>query len=278
MTASPRNEFSPKLSPDGRRIAFLSGVDDDMTLEVLQISGEERTQVFSGAGRITTPEWEPRNKRLSYVHVQESGNVAYVSDSDGAETMTLTTVVADEIGGWSPEGDLVVFSVKDGAEQGLYIRNPDGVNEFRRTQTSGYGATWSPDSRFIAFLSTLDGNPEIYVAAPEGGELIRITESPAPEYDLSWSPNGRSLLFVTERDGNAEIYVVDIQDNGAPDNLRRLTHNDVRDEQPVWSPNGKMIAFVSYLDGDAEIFVMEADGQSQQRLTNNRFQDTEPSW
>jgi len=52
----------------------------------------------------------------------------------------------------------------------------------------------------------------------------------------------------------------------------------VRDEQPVWSPNGKKIAFVSYLDGDADIFVMDADGQNQQRLTNNQFQDTQPSW
>ena len=63
-----------------------------------------------------------------------------------------------------------------------------------------------------------------------------------------------------------------------PDNLTRLTHNEVRDEQPTWSPNGKRIAFVSHLDGDAEIFVMESDGQDQQRLTNNRFQDTQPSW
>ena len=208
-----------------------------MRLEVLRTSGEERTQVFSGGGEITHPKWGPDSDRLAYALAQESGNAVYVSDSEGEESVLLSKVAADEVGGWSPEGDFVVFSVRDGAEQGLYVRNPEGVNEFRRTQSPDYGAVWSHDSRYIAFLSTRDGNSEIYVVDPEEGEEIRVTDSEAPEYDLSWSPNGKRLLFVTERDGNAEIYVVEIKDRGMPDNLTRLTHNELRDEQPTWSPN-----------------------------------------
>ena len=249
-----------------------------MRLEVLRVSGEERTQVFSGGGEITQPKWGPDSGRLAYALTQESGNAVYVSDSEGEESMLLSKVTADEVGGWSPEGDFIVFSVREGAEQGLYVRNPEGVNEFRRTQSPDYGAVWSPDSRYIAFLSTRDGNPEIYVVDPEEGEEVRVTDSEAPEYDLSWSPNGKRLLFVTDRDGNAEIYAVEIKDRGMPDNFTRLTHNEVRDDQPTWSPNGKRIAFVSYLDGDAEIVVMESDGQDQRRLTNNESEDTEPSW
>ncbi len=278
LSRSPRDEFSPSLSPNGRYVAFLSGGSEDMKLEVLEIAGEERTQVFAGAGSFTQPKWGPDSERVAFALAQESGNSVYVSESDGTESLLLSKVAADEVGGWSPEGNFVVFSVRDGAEQGLYIRNPDGVNEFRRTQSTDYGAVWSPDSRYIAFLSTRDGNPEIYVVDPEEGDEVRITDSDAPEYDLSWSPNGKRLLFVTERDGNAEIYVVEIKDRGMADNLTRLTHNEVRDDQPTWSPNGRRIAFVSYLDGDADIFVMESDGQDQLRLTNNSFQDTEPTW
>ncbi len=278
LSRSPRDEFSPSLSPNGRYVAFLSGGSEDRKLEVLKINGEERTQVFGGTGTLTQPKWGPDSERVAFALAQESGNSVYVSESDGTESLLLSKVAADEVGGWSPEGKFVVFSVRDGAEQGLYIRNPDGVNEFRRTQSTDYGAVWSPDSRYIAFLSTRDGNPEIYVVDPEEGDEVRVTDSEAAEYDLSWSPNGKRLLFVTERDGNAEIYVVEIKDRGMADNLTRLTHNEVRDEQPTWSPNGRRIAFVSYLDGDADIFVMESDGQDQQRLTNNSFQDTEPTW
>ncbi len=278
LSRSPRDEFSPSLSPNGRHVAFLSGGSEDMKLEVLEIAGGERTQVFGGTGTLTQPKWGPDSGRVAFALAQESGNSVYVSESDGTESLLLSKVAADEVGGWSPEGNFVVFSVRDGVEQGLYIRNPDGVNEFRRTKSTDYGAVWSPDSRYIAFLSTRDGNPEIYVVDPEEGDEVRVTDSEAAEYDLSWSPNGKRLLFVTERDGNAEIYVVEIKDRGMADNLTRLTHNEVRDDQPTWSPNGRRIAFVSYLDGDADIFVMESDGQDQQRLTNNSFQDTEPTW
>ena len=278
LSRSPRDEFSPSLSPNGRHVAFLSGGSEDMKLEVLEIAGGERTQVFGGAGTLTQPKWGPDSGRVAFALAQDSGNSVYVSESDGTESLLLSKVAADEVGGWSPEGNFVVFSVRDGAEQGLYIRNPDGVNEFRRTKSTDYGAVWSSDSRYIAFLSTRDGNPEIYVVDPEEGDEVRVTDSEAAEYDLSWSPNGKRLLFVTERDGNAEIYVVEIKDRGMADNLTRLTHNEVRDDQPTWSPNGRRIAFVSYLDGDADIFVMESDGLDQQRLTNNSFQDTEPTW
>ena len=169
LTRSPRDEFSPSLSPNGRYVAFLSGGSDDMKLEVLQISGDDRTQIFSGSGEITHPKWGPDSGRLSFVQTQESGNAVYVSDSEGEESMLLSKVAADEVGGWSPEGNFIVFSVRDGAEQGLYVRNPDGVNEFRRTHSTDYGAKWSPDSRYIAFLSTRDGTPEVYVIDPRRG-------------------------------------------------------------------------------------------------------------
>lgn len=277
LTNSPEDESSPILSPNGRHVAFLSGAGMDSGLEVIGITGDERQKAFGG-GEITTPAWSPDSQRLAYVLGTDSGNTIYVGNSDGSESIELTTIAADEVGNWSPGGEMIVFTVQDGADQGLHIRNPDGVNKFRRTDGPDSGAVWSPDSRFIAFLSTRDGNPEIYVTAPEEGEAKRITESESPEYDVSWSPDGRRLVFVTERDGNAEIYVVEIGDDGSSANLRRLTYNDVRDDQPVWSPNGRMIAFVSYLDGDADIVVMEADGQNQRRLTNNQFNDTQPDW
>ena len=89
------------------------------------------------------------------------------------------------------------------------------------------------------------------------------------------------IAFASQRDGNAEIYVMDA-DGG---NLRRLTNNRHDDYSPSWSPDGKRIAFVSERDGHvidgrptSEIYVMEADGSNQQRLTNNPFDDGEPSW
>ncbi len=274
LTNSGADERSPRLSSDGSMIAFLSGTEGNMSLEVMLADGTERKRLAQASERFSSYRWSPDGRRVAYVAQAEGASFLYVVNADGTEPVLLTTVPVDHVGGWSPKGNAVVFSVTTAGEQGVWVRNPDGVNEFRRTEQEDFEPVWSPDSKRIAFLSSRDGSPELYVMLADGTEQMRLTNNSAPEYKVSWSPNGKRLLFVSERDGNAEIYVTDVKG----DNVTRLTTNNVRDDEPVWSPNGRRIAFVSYLDGDGDIFVMDADGGNQVRLTNNDFDDNSPSW
>ena len=273
LTNSGDDQSAPRVSPDGRLIAFLSGSGTKVGLEVMEMDGTERVQVTLGKGMHRSQRWSPESDRLAYI-VNEDGPVLYVGDADGSERVLLTSIPGDEVGDWSSDGNLVAFAVHGGAAQGIYTRNPDGVNEILITETPDYSPIWSPDSRRIAFLSTRDGNPDIYVMEADGSQQRRLTGTEAAEYDISWSPDGRRILFVSEEKGNADIWMV------KPDGSKqvRLTENNASDVRPVWSRDGKKITFVSYLDGDAEIFVMDADGSNQVRLTNNDAEDTDPSW
>ena len=275
LTNSSKDEYSPIVSPDRNLVAFQSMSGVDVSIEVMRVGGESRTPVTQGVGSHSSHRWSPESERIAYIAKETEGPRIYVGDADGSERALLTFIPGDEVGDWSSDGKSVVFAVRGGDAQGIYVRNPEGVNEVRLTETPDFGPIWSPNSRKIAFLSTRDGNPEIYVMEADGSEQQRLTDTEAPEYDVSWSPNGKRLLLVSERDGNPEIYVMDPNE---PSKTERLTTNTAKDEQPVWSPDGKQIAFVSYLDGDAEIVVMGADGDNQVRLTNNDAQDTDPSW
>ena len=105
------------------------------------------------------------------------------------------------------------------------------------------------------------------------------------------------IAFVSDRDGNKEIYVMDADGK----NQQRLSNNDFPDTDPSWSPDGKRIAFVSernkniadeevpiMIDGGIiiggvrgkrpQIYVMDADGENQQRLSNEFFAEWHPSW
>ena len=90
------------------------------------------------------------------------------------------------------------------------------------------------------------------------------------------------IAFVSARDGNWQIYVMDADGK----NQRRLTNNVWEDWFPSWSPDGERIVFNSRRDGNFrndfgitdEIYVMDADGSNQQRLTENLFDDRDPSW
>ena len=74
----------------------------------------------------------------------------------------------------------------------------------------------------IAFVSTRDGNHEIYVMNADGTNLINLTNHPtAADQHPSWSPDGRKIAFHSYRDGNSEIYVMNA--DGA--NPIRLTNH-----------------------------------------------------
>ena len=274
LTRSLEDEFAPRVSPDKKLIAFVSGSGEDGAIEVIDVEGTSRTRLTSNTGKHGSQRWSPTSDRVAYIAEGSDGPFIYTGTSDGSESLQLTSIQGDEVGDWSGDGNSVAFAVYSGEAQGIWVRNPDGVNELRLTETPDYSPVWSPDSKRIAFLSTRDGNAEIYVMQADASEQKRLTKSDADESQISWSPSGRQILFVSERDGNPEVYVTDVDGT----DQTRLTFNNVIDDQPIWSPRGRKIAFVSYLDGDAEIFVMNADGENQVRLTNNTAQDTNPSW
>src|SRR5205814_2505405 len=89
----------------------------------------------------------------------------------------------------------------------------------------------------IAFVSTRDGNAEIYVMNPDGSAQTRLTNDAASDRHPTWSPDGRRIAFTSTRDGNAEIYVMNA-DGSAP---ARLTNTPSNESSPAWSPAGDHI-------------------------------------
>jgi TolB protein len=146
-----------------------------------------------------------------------------------------------------------------------------------RAQDDTPTATPTPvgvESGEIAFLTTRDGNWDIYIMAADGGYLRNLTTGRANGWWMAWSPDGSQVAFVSDRDGNAEIYVM-TADGSSP---RNLTIHGSDDVSPTWSPDGSQIAFVSDRDGNWEIYVMDADGSNPRNLTHNSADDWGPVW
>ena len=123
----------------------------------------------------------------------------------------------------------------------------------------------------IAFVSTRDGNPEIYLMDADGNNQIRLTRHPEEDKLPSWSPDGKEIAFVSMRNGgNNQIYVMD--SNGK--NVRRITQG-IFDLNPAWSPDGRMIAYDGREDGEEnrKIHLVTPDGTNRQRLAGDI-----PSW
>ncbi len=158
----------------------------------------------------------------------------------------------------------------------IYAMSRDGsmVERLTENDTDDTSPVWSRDHSWLVFVSSRDGNQEVYRLDMGGAEPVNLSRNPAPDWTPSISPDGTRIVFSSIRDGNWELYMTNA-DGSEP---ARMTFNEEPDYSPVWSPDGSQIAFVSERDGNLEIYVMRSDGSQESRLTFNDALDLAPAW
>ena len=173
-------------------------------------------------------------------------------------------------------------------------------------------STTTPGGRSgITFATSRDGQSELYVMDPDGGNQQRLTNSGFGDSPGTWSPDGKKVAWMTSgTEGVSRVYTMNPDGTDkqlipnaragsglrwSPDgrkfalsidddvyvmdadgtNLKQLTTDPARDVAPAWSPDGSRIAFMSRRSGQG-FWVMSADGSNQRRLTAD--EDSSPSW
>ena len=149
-------------------------------------------------------------------------------------------------------------------------------------------------------LADDSGNPNIWIAHPDGSSLQQVTDLRGIFEYPTWSPDGKRIAFhcsfgriFSTGTGDFEICVVNANGTGPA----QITDSAGENKLPAWSPDGKQIAFQSNRDGwptlpdfvppgydtgqlgDYEIYMMNVDGTDQQNLTNHpQADDSFPAW
>ena len=289
LFASNRAEDAAAQTPNEDRIAFVSDLDGNEEIYVMNADGSGQTRLTDNPADDWLPSWSPDGRRIAFESTRDGNWEIYVMNADGSGVAKLTDNDAwDHRSSWSPDGRRIAFHSNRAGNDDIYVMNDDGSGLTRLTDdqgTSNMGAgldllpSWSPDGQRIAFTSNrFDPIPEIYVMNDDGSGLTRLTNNPAydtdPSWSPSWSPDGRRIVFESWRDSNNEIYVMNADGSGQT----RLTNNPAYDTDPSWSPDGRRIAFYSSRDANGDIYVMNADGSDVTRLTDNPAVDNSPSW
>jgi Tol biopolymer transport system component len=122
----------------------------------------------------------------------------------------------------------------------------------------------------IAFVSTRDGSPYIYVDSVGDSTVRGLTRGENP----AWSPDGLQLVFNEVSSGDSEPTIRIINVDGSSEHVLPLNGT-----APTWSPDGTKLAFATSLG----IYVANADGSTPTRLVANDFAKSgekvsDPSW
>jgi len=215
----------------------------------------------------------------------------------------------------SPNGRMVAWAElrfdRDANEtqMSIYTAPIDGRTRARRFSWGKRDHTprWSPDGRYLAFLSDRGEKNQIYLAPLDGGDPHQLTKEKHGVNEYAWSPDGTRIAYTARtgphKDGKEKsavekaaprvvkhlryrldgigyfderrmhVFVVDIH-GGEP---KQITDGDWYDQQPAWSPDGRTIAFTSDRERNrherqfrADVWTVPASGGRARRISRAR--------
>ncbi|MEW5794722.1 MAG: hypothetical protein AB1772_00030 [Candidatus Zixiibacteriota bacterium] len=144
---------------------------------------------------------------------------------------------------------------------------------------------FAPDGDVIAIFTDKSDYTEIVLISPYDGKTIKRLVKAERSGDLeslhayvsgmSFSPDGENIVFAAKSRGKESLFFVRVAD-GDVYLKRRFEYQNI--VNPAWSPDGRMVAFAA-LDGDQrDLYVYHIDSDKITQVTNDRYDDVEPSW
>ena len=176
----------------------------------------------------------------------------------------------------SPDGSRIVYVrasydiMTDRARRNLWMVNADGTNNrpLRSESKSFKSPRWSPDGTRLAYVSSTDGSPQLYVRWMDSGQTALLTNLVQEPNSITWSPDGRSIAFTQF-----------VASRKPP-----LASPPEKPEGATWAPSVKIVDSVVYrADGEgfletgfSHVFVVSAEGGTPRQLTDGDFNDQGP--
>lgn len=227
---------SPRFSPDGRRIAYVSFEQKRPRIFIQYVDTGRREQITNFEGLNGAPAFSPDGNRLAFVLSRDGNPEIYVMDLGSRALRRLTNNLAiDTEPFWGKDGSTLYFTSDRGGKPQIYKMNVNSGAVDRVTFIGNYNANpkLSADEKTLVMVHRQQGYTNFQIAAQDlqRGNL-RVLSNTTLDDSPTVAPNGTMLIYATRQQDRGVLMLVSI--NGRVRIPLPTAQGDVR--EPSWSP------------------------------------------
>ena len=302
FTSGPRMDNSPRWSPDGTKLAFVSDRGGDRQIWIMPTTGGEAYQLTKMRRGASNPVWSPDGTKICFTALVDP-------DDDPEDIQKPMDDKAREEARKKKQEEPTLLSrikVKADAAKGLigngrthlFVQDVDGKQAAKQI-TSGdfdhHHPAWSPDGKFIAFSANrqeeADYDPwlvDIFVVPAEGGEPRKLTDTKGPSMAPVWTPDGKHIIYAGHKrefgaatlsriwkvpvEGGEAVMLTTGFDRAVGDSMAGDCRFGPSPSGPVVSPDGKTVYFLANDSGETALFSVPSEGGNVEKVLGGKRQ------
>ncbi len=233
----------PEWSPDGKWLTFVIKGH----VHVVPCDGGLPQKITDFTTAASGARWMPDSNGLIVTVERNDADQLLLTDREGSWPRALTTDTAGDH--WdarpSPDGKFILFNLRRFDDLNrldiilLEIATGSQVTLYGKPSTRAISPKWSPDGKWISFISQETGREELYLIKPDGEGLHQLTKAGQDIFQYEWSPYGKQMLIVVNKSGSFELMLLETE-SGSMVALRSETgiHSN-----PNWAYDESFVTF-----------------------------------
>ena len=258
----------PRLSPDGKLLAYVALKNGKRSIWLKQISGGDAFTQKQDDSVDDSPLWSPDGGQIAFFSEKGGRTGIWAAPAlGGAATLLAPTNGRGALVRWSSDGSTIYYEMP--APSNLYALNVGTkevtkLTDFGPSQVTERGFSVSPDEKSIAYVDREGNQSDIWKAGLRGENPVRVTKDASDDSGPTWHPDGNRILYNSDRNGTKQINVVNVG-GGQP---KQLTTSDTDSFIADISRDGTKILLTSSKD-DADLWGVPTDGGKESQVTSN---------